>query len=94
MLIFETGSPTKMGRPRCGVSQKCYRKRGEGADGMGPPAIAKALKIARTASAPPRWRIDNYTLANDTVHRLAVDGVLNHFEFELVISGQRLAGFR
>src|ERR1700680_1171395 len=40
------------------------------------------------------WRIDNNTLANDTVHRLSVDIGPNHFEFELVISGQRLAGFR
>src|SRR6267378_5933443 len=40
------------------------------------------------------WRIDNNTLANDTVHLLPVDAGPNHFEFELVISGQSLAGLR
>jgi len=40
------------------------------------------------------WRIDNNTLANGTVHRLPVDVGPNHFEFERVISGQRLAGLR
>src|ERR1700730_7566048 len=38
------------------------------------------------------WRIDNNTLANDTVHRLPVDIGPNPFEFERVKSGQRLAG--
>ena len=40
------------------------------------------------------WLIDNNTLANDTVHLLPVDAGPNHFEFERVISGQRLAGLR
>jgi hypothetical protein len=40
------------------------------------------------------WRIDNDTLANDLVHRLPVDAGPDHLEFELVVSGQRLAGLR
>jgi hypothetical protein len=40
------------------------------------------------------WRVDNNTLANDTIHRLPVDVGPNHFEFERVISGQRFAGLR
>src|SRR6202011_4049760 len=40
------------------------------------------------------WRINNGPLANDTVDLLPVDAGLDHFEFELVISGQRLARFR
>src|SRR6202022_2536061 len=40
------------------------------------------------------WRINNDPLANDTVDLLPVDAGLDHFEFELVISGQRLARFR
>jgi hypothetical protein len=37
------------------------------------------------------WRIDNNTLANDLLHRLPVDAGPDQFEFELVVSGQRLA---
>src|ERR1700730_2916809 len=40
------------------------------------------------------WRINNNTLANDTVHLLPVDAGADHVEFELVISGQRLARLR
>jgi hypothetical protein len=40
----------------------------------------------------PLWRIDNNTFANDKVHGLPVDIGPSHFEFERVISGQRLAG--
>ena len=40
------------------------------------------------------WRIDNKTFANDMVYRLPVDTGPNNFEFERVISGQRLAGLR
>jgi hypothetical protein len=38
-----------------------------------------------------RW-IDDNTLANDAVYRLPVDIGPNQFEFQRVISGQRLAG--
>src|ERR1700692_119352 len=41
---------------------------------------------------PTLWRIDKNTLANNAVHCLPVDVGPNHFEFELVISGQRVAG--
>ena len=40
------------------------------------------------------WRIDNNTFANDLVYRLPVYVGLDNFEFERVISGQRLAGLR
>jgi hypothetical protein len=40
------------------------------------------------------WRIDNNTFANDLVYRLSVYVGLDSFEFERVISRQRLAGLR
>ena len=40
------------------------------------------------------WWINDNPLANDLVHRLPADAGPDHFEFELVISGQRLARLR
>ena len=40
------------------------------------------------------WRIDNNTFANDLVYRLPVYVGLDNFEFERVVSRQRLAGLR
>ncbi len=54
-------------------------------------AITRPLRLHLDSTL---WRIDNNTFANDLVYRLPVYVGLNNFEFERVISGQRLAGLR
>ena len=54
-------------------------------------ADARAMPPARWLF-PTLWLIDKNSLANNAVHCLPVDVGPNHFEFELVISGQRVAG--
>src|SRR5260370_42605434 len=56
------------------------------------PPHGRCLAAPARRLFPTLWRIDNNTLANNAVHCLPVDVGPNHFEFELVISGQRLAG--
>src|SRR6202022_1547820 len=88
--------------------RQCYTKEGKAETPLTHPLCVpkhqtRASRIARPVgycalralmSGSTLWRINNDPLANDTVDLLPVGAGLDHFEFELVISGQRLARFR